>query len=336
MEFTTIKITKEQILEKFSSYFREWLHTNYYQNYAKIGKDGDFYTAVSVGSLFGATVAKKIYSLKDEYDGKINLVEIGANEGYLMADIIQGLYAFMPNLRDKFNFIIIEPHKKLQELQQEFLHSKFGDEIEIKWLDSVEKMEFKSAIYIANELFDSFECELFNDGLMAYVKNGKLVWQKTDKECLNFAITYGIKKGELPLSLEKFIKNCCKNRAKFDFITFDYGEWEPRGDFSLRVYKNHNVYNFFEIENLNEFFGKSDITYDLNFSLLSSLFCKNKGVRKVAFMSQPRALIEFGVGEVMELLAAKGELAYKNGTLQLKRLLYEFGDKFKMIHFEKR
>ncbi|EOI3024335.1 hypothetical protein ACMHU4_001700, partial [Campylobacter jejuni] len=37
---------------KFSDFFHAWLHESYYKNAVSIGKNGDFFTAVSVGNLF--------------------------------------------------------------------------------------------------------------------------------------------------------------------------------------------------------------------------------------------------------------------------------------------
>ena len=91
---------------KFSQYFKGWAHENYYANGVKIGKNGDFYTAVSVGGVFGFCIANKIENLRMKFEESleanldvnaksfdttrninsdenfIDIVEIGANEGY--------------------------------------------------------------------------------------------------------------------------------------------------------------------------------------------------------------------------------------------------------------
>ena len=44
----------------FSEYMRNWLYEKdhgYYSKFQNIGKKGDFYTAVSTSSLFGASIA---------------------------------------------------------------------------------------------------------------------------------------------------------------------------------------------------------------------------------------------------------------------------------------
>ena len=49
---------------RFSEYFNFWLYgkDGYYTNYKNIGKEGDFFTSVSVTPFFGGAIAKKIIS----------------------------------------------------------------------------------------------------------------------------------------------------------------------------------------------------------------------------------------------------------------------------------
>ena len=52
---------------KFSDFFEGWLNESYYANAAKIGKSGDFYTAVSVGSFFGICIAREILPITADF-----------------------------------------------------------------------------------------------------------------------------------------------------------------------------------------------------------------------------------------------------------------------------
>ena len=95
---------------KFSEYMGDWLYgeNGYYSNYKTIGKEGDFYTAVSTSQFFGGCIAKHIISLVDE--GFLNedavICEIGAHHGYFLADVVQFIYTLRPALLDTFEFII--------------------------------------------------------------------------------------------------------------------------------------------------------------------------------------------------------------------------------------
>ncbi|MCI6988506.1 MAG: SAM-dependent methyltransferase [Campylobacter sp.] len=327
---------------KFSEYFEAWLNQNYYKNIAKIGKDGDFYTAVSVGGLFGAIIANKILRISDDYfksnasnSTKIAIVEIGTNEGYLIGDIISGLYGLDESFEAKFEFFVLEPLESLQELQKGNFAKRFGNEVQITHLEELRKDEFDRAIFISNELFDTFSVELFDNGKMAYIKNHRIYFDKADLKICQIADKFSIIKGEIPINLDKFISQICESTKEFDFISFDYFALQNLDKFSIRVYKNHQVFNLDEIS-LSEFFGVSDITYNVNFDIIKDYFLNHKNIKLVDFKKQSVALVEFGADRVLEILRQKGgETHYQNGVKQLKRLIYEFDDKFKMTHFKK-
>ena len=102
---------------KFSKYFDNWLYgeDGYYANYKTIGKEGDFFTAVSTSSFFGGSIAKRIIdTIESGFIPKnTTIVEIGAHHGYLMADIIQFIYTLKPNLLNTLNFAIVERFENL-------------------------------------------------------------------------------------------------------------------------------------------------------------------------------------------------------------------------------
>lgn len=91
---------------KFSDFFHAWLHESYYKNAVNIGKNGDFFTAVSVGNLFGTLLAKHFLNLIDKkiLQLPLELVEIGANEGYLSRDFLAALLELRPEIFLKFLF----------------------------------------------------------------------------------------------------------------------------------------------------------------------------------------------------------------------------------------
>lgn len=326
---------------KFSKYFNLWLHEGYYKKGVKIGKEGDFYTSVSVGSLFGICIAKRILelSLKFDLSGEqtIHIVEIGANEGHLLADIIQGIYTLNPKILDKFDFCIIEPHENLRKLQKNTFSKRFAEDITLNHLDKFSKAKFENAIFIANELFDSFACELYDNGKMLYIEDNKPFFLQCDTEIKEIAHRFSVTKGEITPSFFEFAKEMKVCADKFYFISFDYGEIGAKNDFTLRVYKAHNVYNFFEITNLDEFFAVSDLTYSLNFEIIKAAF-EDVGCLMSDFRTQASALVKFGGTEILELILENGgENSYKNAMYQFKRLISpsEFGDKFKMIEIKK-
>jgi len=333
---------------KFSEYFNNWLYEDdgYYATYKQIGKDGDFFTSVSTSSFFGGAIAKKIIqTIEDGFLPKnTTILEIGAHHGYLLADIVQFIYTLKPELLDTLNFCIIEKFPKLQEKQKEYIKESFGDVIKLKHYDDLNKVKLDNAFVLANEIFDAFSCELVytNDKNIlqqAFVENHKIKFVDCiDEKIINHCKKYQITKGEIGVGYEEFINTLCRNINKFEFLTFDYGDRYPRNDFSARVYEKHAVYPIFEEDlDLKKLYKNSDITYDVHFNHLRDCF-EDNNVKSVIFNTQLKALVEFGIIELLEILKANVEEAtYLRQTQKVKTLLEPtgMGDRFKILNIRK-
>ncbi|HEB9332527.1 TPA: SAM-dependent methyltransferase [Campylobacter coli] len=314
---------------KFSEFFHTWLHESYYKNAVSIGKNGDFFTAVSVGNLFGTLLAKHFLDLVDKKVLKLplELVEIGANEGYLSRDFLAALLEFRPEIFSKLSFFIIEPHEKLRNLQKKTLEG-----VEFTHKRSLKECHFENAFFFCNELFDSFACELIDDDKMAFVQDFKLVFKPMEAKLKEKCEILNLKKGELSLELEEFFKDLDKASKKFIFASFDYGVFNPK-QFSIRIYQKHEVFNPFEIT-LKDFFGKSDLTYNVNFTQIQQLI-KEHDFKLLALKKQNQALINFGFEELLEYTKDKNLKTYENFILQSKILFFNFDEKFHFFEFAK-
>ena len=323
---------------KFSSFFNSWLHENYYKNGVDIGKKGDFYTSVSVGSLFGLTLAYYFVGLIRQgiISQNAYVVEIGANDGSLFCDFIQGIFSFDPDLLKTLKFSIIEPHDRLQFMQKQNFKKSFGDEIEILHFSSLDECNFYEAFFISNELFDSFSCEIIDGKRMVFIDDKmRPFWDKIDDKTFKLAQKFNVKKGEISLGFSEFAKKIRAAAKKSIFISFDYGDFATKDNFSIRIFKEHNVYSLFEIDDLKSFFGISDITYNVNFNQLEVEFCEAGFIRS-AYKKQGVALVDMGMLEILQIAKQKGiKSTYENFLKQFKFLFNpEFlGDKFKMIEF---
>ncbi len=335
---------------RFKDYFNKWLYDKdgYYANYKSIGKDGDFFTAVSTSSFFGGTIAKKIISTIEEGFSPANttIVEIGAHHGYLLADIIQFIYSLKPELLNTLNFAIVERFENLQNQQKKYLHESFGDAIKLTHYDDITKVKLDDAYIIANEIFDAFACDMVYTNKeeklqLAYVNDDKIVFNDCDdKEILEHCEKYQITKGEVCLDYKVFSKILCDNFKRFEFLTFDYGDRYPRNDFSTRVYEKHNVYPIFEDDlDLKKLFKKSDLTYDVHFNYLKDCF-KSCGLKdeNVVFDTQLKSLVNYGILDLLEILKANvDETTYLKQTANVKVLLEPtgMGDRFKTLKVRK-
>ncbi len=327
---------------RFSRYMREWLYGEggYYRNFGEIGKKGDFYTAVSVSKFFGGAIAKHLIDLieKGEVSADAYIIEIGAHKGYLLADMIQFIYTFDPELLKSLKFAIVEPFEELRKMQTGYFKDSFADEVELIHFESLKDLGVREAFLVANEIFDAFECELVYGDKMAYVEGESVVWKSLDPAILEASRKYVAQKGELAQGYERFAEELFRGVEKCRFLTFDYGDKEPRGDFSIRVYISHRVYPFFDEElKLKEAFKKSDITYDVNFSHLIDSF-ERLGFETVSFKTQLAALVDFGITELLEIVREKrGFDAYLKELNRVKTLIHPamMGERFKMVEFKK-
>jgi len=327
---------------KFSKYMNEWLYgkNGYYTAYKEIGKSGDFYTSVSTSKFFGGSVAKHIISLVDEgFLAKDGVVcEIGAHHGYFLADIIEFIYTLRPKLLDSLRFVIIERFENLREFQKNYFRESFGDAISLQHYTSLSELKCENAFFIANEIFDAFGCELYYKGKTARVEGHKIEFDVDDEWVKSKAQKYHKDRGEIAVGYEEFAKEMALSCKKFEFMSFDYGEMQARPDFSIRVYKNHEVIPLFD-ENikLDELFGKTDITYDVTFAHVRDAY-EEAGVKFLELKAQMVALVDMGIMELLEILKENvDDKIYKQELEKVKILIMPnlLGERFKMIRFRK-
>jgi len=327
----------------FSEYMNGWLYGDggYYKTFKAIGKGGDFYTAVSTSSFFGASIANFLYrGIKSgEYPKDTTLIEIGAHQGYLICDMIQWLYTCDASLINTMQFVIIERQPEVQKAQREYITSRFGDDVKVKILGSLEELECGYGFVVANEIFDAFGCELIKDGMVASVEEGAIVWSEAPEPLIEKAKKYRQIKGEVAVGYEAFALEVASSLPNCDFVSFDYGERYVRNDFSVRIYKGHETFPLFdEGVVLADEFGRSDITYDVNFDHVIDAF-RGAGFTLIECETQARALVRFGLIELLESFAHTTTQAnYLRVADKIKTLIAPtmMGDRFKMVHLRRR
>lgn len=327
---------------RFSDYMNDWLYgqEGYYASYRPIGKKGDFYTAVSTSKFFGGTVARHIISRIDEgFLHSDSLVcEIGAHHGYLLADIIEFIHTLRPKLLQTLRFGIVERFAALREAQKNYFDESFGNAVRLEHYCDLSEVREKCTFFVANEIFDAFGCELFYKGKIGRVEEHKVVFDLDDPEIAALAEKYKQDRGEIARGYESFAHAMKESSKRFEFMSFDYGELQARSDFSIRVYQNHKVYPLFdEALNLAEAFGKSDITYDVNFTHVKEAF-EAEGIVCAQYATQLVALVEMGILDLLAMLKEHaGEEIYAQELEKAKMLITPslMGERFKMVRFVK-
>jgi len=325
----------------------QWLYgeDGYYASYKNIGKEGDFYTAVSTSKFFGGTIAKHIISLVDDGFLESNAVicEIGAHHGYFLADVCEFIYTLRPELLQTFNFVIIERFDDLQEQQRNYFKDSFGDAVQLTHYKSLTELQCSNAFFIANEIFDAFPCELYYKGKTGSVDGHEVNFDVDNAWVEEKAKKYNKDRGEIAVGYEEFALEMAESCEKFEFMSFDYGEMVARPDFSLRIYSKHKVIPFFIPQDNEDYlpretlFAKSDITYDVTFAHVKDAYME-AGVEFVELKAQMVALIDMGMLDLLEMLKEKvDEKLYRQELEKAKMLIMPnfLGERFKMIRLRK-
>lgn len=290
------------MLIPFREVMLQWLYhpTKGYYTKNNVGKAGDFYTSVSVSKFFGGAISRYILKMLEE--GKLKLplyiVEIGSNNGDLIADIAEFIVAFSEVVFNQSTFCTIEPLQALHELQKDtFKHritTRFQKQLHIyKNIESLQNSLPNNIFFIANELFDSMPCDIIHNDSMLYLHDNKFIWQKLESALCEFKKTYAAQNAEISIAWDTFIRKLCILNCAWIFLTFDYGDFVMREQ-NVRMYMKHKVYNLYEeLEGgrLFSFIGNSDITYDVDFSLLCRIF-DTYNITKFCNVTQSKFLIE--------------------------------------------
>lgn len=128
----------------------------YHSSPTQIGRDGDFYTSVSTGSLFGEMLAFQFaHWLERVAPGPVQLVEAGAHDGRLAFDILDWLKQHRPKLVSGLKYWLIEPSQRRQARQQARLEQFAG---QVHWAQSLQALPAGgvNGIFFSNELLDAF------------------------------------------------------------------------------------------------------------------------------------------------------------------------------------
>jgi SAM-dependent MidA family methyltransferase len=170
-----------------------------------IGRRGDYYTSVSVGSLFGELLGLQFAEWLQEMalvgsrddagaeSGGLQIVEAGAHRGDLARDILTWLEEHRHDLFEKLKYWIVEPSARRQNMQREQLRAF---ERHVVWVaDLAEVAAAKESsrrplgvhgIIFSNELLDAMPVHRFGWDAQARawfecgvtLQGGNLVWTR--------------------------------------------------------------------------------------------------------------------------------------------------------------
>ena len=268
----------------------------------RIGKDGDFYTNVSVGPLFGKLLARQFAEMWILLGAPAEwtLVEQGAFDGQLARDVLDALLEHSPDCYQATKLILIEPFAGFQSAQRDLL-ARHG--AKTHWRPCLKSCPPFTGVHYSNELLDAFPAHrvMWTQGrwveLQISFSGEQFCW--IEAEIADPAVAQAVNR--LNVAAEGSVREVCPLHA--DWLTdlsvklengwiliCDYGLSEEelalphRASGTLTAYRNHR-----RSDSALEDPGCQDITYQLNLSDIVRLG-KEKGLQLVAATDQRRFL----------------------------------------------
>lgn len=144
-----------------------------------VGQRGDFYTSVSVGSVFGELLgfqfADWLTAIAGNSGGPLHLVEAGAHDGRLAGDLLNYFRIFHPDIFHRLEYWILEPSPVRRQWQEATL-AAFAPHV--RW--ARDWADFPATgvrgIIFANELLDAFPVR-------------RLGWNAAEKSFFEWGVT---------------------------------------------------------------------------------------------------------------------------------------------------
>jgi SAM-dependent MidA family methyltransferase len=270
-----IRIIRAQVQKhgpvSFAWFMRQVLyhpeHGYYSSGRCAIGRKGDYFTNVTVGSVFGQLLALQFSDIWERL-GKMNnfvVVEQGAQDGQFARDVLEFVQKRLPKFFDALRYRILEPFPILEEQQRRRLEA-FGDKVE--WRDSPEPF---TGVHFSNELLDAMPVCLISDGTEKLVglngDNFVFVERPVDKTRFNQA------------ALE-WIDQIAANLQRGYVIAIDYGFLGEEFERNVQVRAQHR-----HLDSSFEQIGDADITMFVHWKSIVERAHAN-GLRVAGFTDQ--------------------------------------------------
>jgi SAM-dependent MidA family methyltransferase len=283
-----------------------------------IGRRGDYYTNVSVGSRFGEMLAFQFAAWLDELRPRrkaagakaLQLVEAGAHDGRLAADILKWLQEHRRDLFAGVEYWIIEPSARRQEWQQQALRA-FAPKV--CWLGELPRSAAIGGVIFCNELLDALPLHRlgwdatqrvwFEWGVT--VRKGRFAWQRMPEAAFTArrpepgvlalppelldVLPDGFTVEVCPAA-EDWWRRAANTLERGKLVTIDYGLSEEelflpeRPGGTLRAYHRHHASGDV-LANV----GEQDITAHVNFAALQKVG-EAAGLKTEAFLRQEQFL----------------------------------------------
>ena len=276
-------------------------HGYYASDKAAIGRDGDFFTSVSVGALFGKLLATQFVEMWMHLGrpDPFTLVEQGANTGDFAVDVLSAIQASAPNCFAALRYRIVEPQERLQNRQE----SKLAAFPQVAWRRSLDELEPFTGVHFSNELIDSMPVNRvrFSGGAWheQYV-NADFQWidrpLSSSELARQTAFLPILENYRTEINLESlaWIRAVASRLVRGYVLAMDYGYpravyYSPeRTEGTLATYANHQ-----RGDNPLETIGMADLTAHVDFTSLAEQ-AEQRGLELAGYTDQHHFMVGMG------------------------------------------
>ena len=275
-------------------------HGFYAPGRLRVGKQGDFFTNVSVGPLFGRMLALQLTELWQLQNRPPlwNLIEQGADRGLLSLDILSALQTHAPDCYEAARLWIVEPFRSLQNTQAETLQSHAP---KVRWFDSLTSLPPGAHGLFCNELLDAFPCHRLQRvqhawmEILVHYEAGAFTWTPPMPPSADLLpilpllpnLPEGFHAEASPAHAD-WLRVCREKIPGGWLLILDYGMTESelflphRREGTLSAYAQHQ-----RRTNPLASPGDQDLTFHLNFTLLANL-ARSAGWTIAGYLDQSR------------------------------------------------
>lgn len=327
----------------------------YMQHRPVIGKDGDYYTVSSVGSLMGDMLAEQcVRHWQNHPSPHCLIVEWGGGTGRLAGQLLDALAAEHPEWYERVVYWIIDRspcHRDLHALLDERHAGKWRNAAPEDWQKDNPRLPAGTFVF-SNELLDAFPVHRVKydgaDFLEQYVSGSGETgftseWRPIPREeALHAWLEEAGLKGKLQpgqqlevnLEAEAWLADVAGRLTDGMLLTIDYGEEEnklfapERRGGTLMCYRQHRAHDnpFLHV-------GEQDLTAHVNFSALMRTG-EAVGLRTVSFETQRDFLLRLGIMEQLREHAVTDPfhpVVRRNRAIRQLLVGDRMGDVFKVL-----
>ena len=335
-------------------------HGYYATKAVTMGRQGDFFTSPHLGADFGELLAEQFVQMWEilEQPVPFTLLELGAGQGLLAADILSYLYRQHPDFFAALEYVIVERSDALRHEQEQRLQglldtslaadiadARWYKKLHLRWA-TLEEIPADSIVgcCFSNELVDALPVHQFT------IEGGQLreIYVTTNEKAGNaldlfaevtdepstslLAAHFDLVKIELPSNAYPDGYRSEVNLAALDWLTMvadrlqhgylltiDYGHSATRYYSPARHQGTLQCYyKHLRHNNPYTYIGRQDITAHVDFTALE-LWGEICGLHKIGFTQQGLFLMALGIGKRITNLSSTTSQARGLASLLQRR-----------------